>query len=172
MANDSLDSTLPNIGVARHPIMTEGLSTIIGADLPWSQFGGAAVMVSGASGFIGSPLVETLLHRNEVNSTAKTRVIALSRNQSRAAVRFSAYSGRQDLHILTQDVVSPIEYSGKLDFVIHAASNASPIHYASDPIGTHLANSLGTYNLLRLASERNCRSFLFVSSGDVCGVVQ
>jgi UDP-glucuronate decarboxylase len=171
MTDDSLDSTLPNEAVARPQIMTEDLDTIIGADLPWSQFDGATVMVSGASGFIGSHLVEALLHRNEIAQTARTSVIALSRNQSRATERFGAYSGRQDLHILTQDVVSPIEYAGKLDFVIHAASNASPIHYASDPVGTHLANTLGTYNLLRLASDCGCRSFLFVSSGDVYGVV-
>jgi nucleoside-diphosphate-sugar epimerase len=172
MTNDSPHSTLTNDGVARHQIMSEDLSTIVDADLPWSQFDGATVMVSGASGFIGSHLVEALLHRNEVRLTAKTTVIALSRNQSRAAARFKAYSGRKDLHILTQDVVSPIAYTGKLDFVIHAASNASPIHYASDPVGTHLANTLGTYNLLRLASERSCRSFLFISSGDVYGVVR
>jgi UDP-glucuronate decarboxylase len=151
--------------------MTEDLNTIIGTDLPWSQFDGATVMVSGAAGFIGSNLVETLLHRNEILGTANTTVIALARNRSRAATRLAAYSGRHDLQILNQDVVSPIEYSGRLDFVIHAASNATPQRYSADPVGTHLANTLGTYNLLRLASERNCRSFLFVSSGDVYGVV-
>jgi len=156
---------------ARHRIMTEDLNAIVSADLPWSQFDGATVMVSGASGFIGSNLVETLLYRNETHGAAKTKVIALARNASRANTRYSAYAGRSDLHILNQDVVSPIAYTGKLDFVIHAASNATPQRYTADPVGTHLANTLGTYNLLRLASEHRCRSLLFVSSGDVYGVV-
>jgi nucleoside-diphosphate-sugar epimerase len=73
--------------------------------------------------------------------------------------------------ILHQDVVSPVVYPGRLDFVIHAASNASPMHYATDPVGTHLANSVGTYNLLRLATERDCRAFLFVSSGEIYGAL-
>jgi UDP-glucuronate decarboxylase len=128
-------------------------------------------MISGASGFIGSHLVETLLYRNEAHGAPKTKVIALARNQSRTSTRYSAYAGRGDLHILNQDVVSPIAYTGKLDFVIHAASNATPQRYTADPVGTHLANTLGTHNLLRLASERSCRSLLFVSSGDVYGVV-
>src|SRR5882672_1681498 len=156
---------------ARHRIMTEDLNAIVSADLPWSQFDGATVMVSGASGFIGSNLVETLLYRNETHGAAKTKVIALARNPSRANTRYSAYAERSDLHILNQDVVSPIAYTGKLDFVIHAASNATPQRYTADPVGTHLANTLGTYNLLRLASKHSCRSLLFVSSGDVYGVV-
>jgi len=151
--------------------MTEDLDTIIRADLPWSQFDGATVMVSGASGFIGSNVVETLLHRNATHGNSPTTVIALARDQSRASARFSAHAGRSDLHILIQDVVSPLEYGGRLDFVIHAASNATPHRYTSDPVGTHLANTVGTYNLLRLASERTTRALLFVSSGDVYGVV-
>jgi UDP-glucuronate decarboxylase len=155
----------------RGRITTEDLNTIVRADLPWSQFDGATVMISGAGGFIGSNLVETLLYRNEAHGTAKTKVIALARDQSRAITRYSAYAGRNDLQIMNQDVVSPIEYVGKVDYVIHAASNATPQRYTADPVGTHLANTLGTYNLLRLASEHGCRCLLFVSSGDVYGVV-
>jgi UDP-glucuronate decarboxylase len=171
MANVMPDSTPADNSGARRRIMTEDLNTIVRADLPWSRFDGATVMVSGASGFIGSSLVETLLHRNEIQRAAKTTVIALVRNASRAAARFAAYSGRSDLHVLTHDVAEPIEHAGNLDFVIHAGSNATPKLYSTDPVGTHLANTLGTYNLLRLASARNCRAFLFVSSGDVYGVV-
>ena len=153
-------------------LITEDLDTIIGAELPWSEFDGATVLVSGASGFIGASLVEALLRRNEVHGTAKTRVVALARSPRRIADRFAAYSERDDLHILTQDIIDPIACVGALDFVIHAGSNATPRLYSTDPVGTHLANTLGTYNLLQLASARNCRSFLFVSSGDVYGVLQ
>lgn len=151
--------------------MTEDLRTIIDADLPWSQFDGATVLISGASGFIGSNLVDTLLYRNDVRGTASTRVIALIRRASPMAPRLAHHAGRKDLQILNQDVVSPISFAGQLDFIIHAASNATPKHYSTDPVGTHLANTLGTYNLLRLASEHDCRGFLFVSSGDVNGAV-
>jgi UDP-glucuronate decarboxylase len=155
----------------RNRITTQDLNSIVRADLPWSNFDGATVMVSGAAGFIGSHLVETLLYRNEVNANAKTSIIALARSGARAAKRYAAYAGRKDLHILVQDIVSPVEYSGNVDYVIHAASNATPQRYSADPVGTHLANTLGTYNLLELASKRGSRSLLFVSSGDVYGVV-
>ena len=146
-----------NISV-RHRIKTEDLNTIVRADLPWSQFDGATVLVSGASGFIGSNIVETLLYRNEAHGTVKTKVVALARDQARTNSRYLGYAGRDDLQFVNQDVVSAIEYTGRLDYVIHAASNATPQRYTADPVGTHLANTLGTYNLLRLASEHGCRS--------------
>jgi nucleoside-diphosphate-sugar epimerase len=165
------DAPPPADGFARHPITTDDLNTIIDADLPWSLLDGATVMVTGAGGFIGSNLVEALLYRNERHRSAKTTVVALMRNSSRSDARYAAHAGRDDLRILNQDVASPIDYPGTLDFVIHAASNATPQRYSDDPVGTNLANTLGTYNVLRLASQRSCRCVLYVSSGDVYGVV-
>ena len=152
-------------------IELEDSEAILDSDLPWSELDGATILITGASGFLGSALVRTLLQRNDRRMQSKTKIVALSRNGSRASDRFSEFAGRDDLKLLVQDVVEPIDYAGALDFVIHAASNATPRHYSIDPVGTHLSNSLGTYNLLRLASKAQCRSFLFVSSGDVYGVV-
>lgn len=156
----------------RDRIMIEDLRGIIAAKLPWSEFDGATVLVTGASGFLGSTIVDALLLRNAtVNSTSRTTIIALGRTRSRMAARFAVHTDRSDLHIVIQDVTAPIEYTGTIDFVIHAASNARPQCYSTDPVGTHLANTLGTYNLLQLATRCKCRAFLFVSSGDVYGVV-
>jgi NADPH:quinone reductase-like Zn-dependent oxidoreductase len=99
MAHDFPQPATSRRNGARHRIMTEDLNTIIDADLPWTQFDGATVLVSGASGFIGSHLVETLLHRNDVVGAARTTVIALARNLERAAARFAVHSGRHDLVI-------------------------------------------------------------------------
>jgi nucleoside-diphosphate-sugar epimerase len=156
---------------AHDRIHSEDLDTIVSADLPWEAFDGATVLVSGASGFIGSNVVDTLLHRNEAGGVARTTVVALVRDRIRAEERFSSYAHRTDLVVIAQDVTAPIEYAGKVDFVVHAASNATPQRYTVDPVGTHLANTMGTHNLLRLATEHECRAFLFVSSGDVYGVV-
>ena len=165
---------LPDVGYPnnldpRQQIRIEDLDSITRAPLPWNRFDGATVMISGAGGFLGSHLAETLLHRNELAGVARTQVIGLVRDAARAEVRFARYAGRTDLQLLVQDVTTPVSHPGPVDFVIHAASNASPVHYSKDPVGTHLANTLGTYNLLRLATERSCKAFLFISSGDVYG---
>jgi len=56
------------------------------------------------------------------------------------------------------------------DFIIHAASQASPKYYGVDPVGTLMANSIGTRYLLQHAVNTKAERFLFFSSGEVYGV--
>lgn len=70
-----------------------------------------------------------------------------------------------------QDVVAPLAYPGPIDYIIHAASQASPKYFGVDPAGTVLANTRGTLNLLALGVEKEVKSFLFFSSGEVYGQV-
>ncbi|MCX8480888.1 MAG: NAD-dependent epimerase/dehydratase family protein, partial [Sediminibacterium sp.] len=59
----------------------------------------------------------------------------------------------------------------KIDFIIHAASQASPKYYGIDPVGTLKANVVGTINLLELARKKKIESFLYFSSGEVYGIL-
>ena len=99
------------------------------------------------------------------------RVIGLARTREKAERRFAHLLGRADFSLLIQDVCSPVAIGDKVDFIIHAASQASPKYYGKDPVGTLLANTLGTHNLLCLAKKCDSQSFLFLSSGDVYGRV-
>jgi len=141
------------------------------ADLPWSAFEGKTVLITGATGMLPAYMAETLLCRNENRTGQKTQVIGLARNDKRIAARFSAYKDREDLQFLVQDVAAPIEMEQHVDFIIHAASPASPRHYSADPVGTIRANVLGTQNLLQLAREHGVEGFLFFSSSEVYGLV-
>jgi UDP-glucuronate decarboxylase len=155
----------------RHPIVEEDMETILSADLPWEQLDGKAVLVTGANGFLPAYLVETLLYRNERLGRTATLVIGLVRNEEKARHRFAAYAGRDDLRFLVQDVSAPVQLSEPVDMIVHAASQASPKYYGSDPVGTLSANVLGTDHLLRLAGEQGVERFLFFSSGEVYGQV-
>ncbi len=155
----------------RHHIVREDLDRINSADLPWDQLSGTTVLVTGANGFLPAYLVEALLYRNENHSTNPIKILALVRNRQKAAARFSSYQGRTDLEFIVQDVCDPILFPAPIDFIIHAASQASPKYYGSDPVGTLLPNSLGTHHLLALAKEKRSKGFLFFSSGDVYGRV-
>jgi len=112
--------------------------------------------------------VETLLYLNETTN-ASCRVVGLVRNREKAEARFRHLLTRADFKLHVQDVTSPIEISGSIDFVVHAASQASPKYYGRDPAGTLLANTVGTYNLLELARKCKSHGFLFFSSGEVYG---
>ena len=62
-------------------------------------------------------------------------------------------------------------YAGPVavDFVIHAASQASPKFYSTDPVGTFAANIIGTWRMLETARDARSEGFLFFSSGEVYG---
>jgi nucleoside-diphosphate-sugar epimerase len=152
-------------------IIQQDLAVITSVPLPWSDFSGATILVTGASGFLPAYMVETLLYLNRNRMLDKPcHVVALARNYQRARGRFSDYNS-SDLDLLIQDVSQPITLPYKFDYIIHAASQASPVYYKIDPVGTLSANSTGTRVLLDLARINPCRGFLFFSSGDVYGDV-
>ncbi|MBI3891533.1 MAG: NAD-dependent epimerase/dehydratase family protein, partial [Candidatus Wallbacteria bacterium] len=125
-------------------------------------------MVTGANGFLPAYMVETLLYLNETHA-AGIRVLALVRDTARAAARFAAYAGRDDLRFQTQDLGLPLPPALSADVIIHAASQASPKFYDPDPVGTLKPNVIGTANLLDLARDCSAGHFLFFSSGEVYG---
>jgi UDP-glucuronate decarboxylase len=164
------DKSINSEVAARPSVIEADMAWITAAKLPWAALAGKTVLISGASGFLPAYMVETVLYLNErQNKSNPTTVIALARNRERALERFSAYKGRADLQFLIQDVCQPAAISEDIHFIIHAASQASPKYFGSDPVGTLLANVLGTLHLLNLAREKRSETFLFFSSGEVYG---
>ena len=153
-----------------HPVVAEDLSAIIEAPLDWDRFAGKTVLVTGASGFLPAYMVETLLFLNEKKNLG-CRVVGLVRNMEKARTRFFLYQGRDDLHLIKGDVSQEIQWPMRCDFIVHAASQASPKFYGTDPVGTMSANLLGSYHLLNQAKEWAVDGFLFFSSGEVYGQV-
>ena len=151
-------------------ILEEDLEVIASASLPWEDFRNSTVLISGANGFLPAYMVETLLYLNTVREL-NIKIVGLVRNKEKALVRFSQHKERNDLTFIVQDVCEPINCVDKIDYIVHAASQASPKFYGTDPVGTLSANTLGTYNLLQLARKNDVKSFLYFSSSEVYGQV-
>lgn len=134
----------------------------------WDKLSGKTVFITGATGFIGSCLIRGLMHRN-LHMGADIRIVAMVRNIKKAEKLFCDYLGSGFLSFATGDVCSPVNYDGKVDFIIHCASNAAPNEYASDPVGTMKTNFYGTFNLLDFAKKNNVEKFLYVSTIEVYG---
>jgi UDP-glucuronate decarboxylase len=151
----------------RSKIIEEDLRTIVDSPLPWNKFSGTSILITGATGFIAAYIAETLLYLNERKGKNPIRIICLVRNRKRALQRFSDYRNRKDIVFWVQDACDPMRHKEKVDYIIHAASYATPSKYGIDPVGTLLPNVLGTYRLLEFAKQQQVKSFLFISSGEV-----
>lgn len=144
------------------------LEKMIGLNLPWKNFSGRTVMISGATGMIGKCLTDLFMLLN-TELEAPVRVIALSRNGERAKDRFASCWDDENFRYVSCDVNREIPECGMADYLIHAASNTHPVQYAGDPVGTIASNVIGTKNLLDYAVSHGTRHFCFVSSVEIYG---
>jgi UDP-glucuronate decarboxylase len=152
----------------RHAVQRADLEAIVAAGLPWEQLAGQTVLISGAAGFLPSYMVETLLYLNETRGLG-IEVQAMVRSSASFERRFGMHGARPDLACIVQDVSAPLAHALRPDYIIHAASQASPKYYSTDPIGTLAANTNGTASLLKLAADSQAKGFLYFSSSEVYG---
>lgn len=152
-------------------IIEEDLLNILSDNnIEWSKFKDSTFLITGANGMLPAYLVFTLLKLNEIYNY-NIHVIALVRNEKKAKEKFKDHLNNSHLEFLVQDVSEPIHLKVKVDYIIHAASQASPKYYGIDPVGTINANVLGTINTLKIAYEKQVKSYLYFSTGDVYGIV-
>ena len=150
-------------------IIKEDLQTIYNSDINWSSFYNKTILITGANGFLPAYILELLLYLNFIDNKNNVKVIGLVRSIENAKIRFSEYLNNEHLSFIQQDVSDTIHLSNNIDFIIHAASQASPKYYGVDPVGTLKANVLGTMNLVEFAKKKDIKSFLYFSSGEVYG---
>ncbi len=117
-------------------------------------------LVTGGAGFIGSHLCDYLLAKG-------FSVIAMD-NLITGDIGNIAHIRNEDFLFLKQDVTNYIYIEGKLDYILHFASPASPIDYLELPIQTLKVGSLGTHKALGLAREKKA-TFLIASTSEVYG---
>lgn len=125
-----------------------------------------SVLVTGGAGFIGSHLCRELLRRghrvfcvdNLITGNRQNVIDLLANNQ------FTFFN-----HDITKPLPDDFEKSlSSLSYLYHLASPASPPAYLKFSVETLLVNSIGTYNMLELAREKNAR-FLLASTSEVYG---
>jgi dTDP-glucose 4,6-dehydratase len=118
------------------------------------------VVITGAAGFIGSHLAETLLDRGY-------SIIGID-NLLTGDVANIAHLANRDFHFIHHDVTNFIYIDGPVDFVLHWASPASPIDYLELPIQTLKVGALGTHKALGLAKAKGA-TFVLASTSEVYG---
>jgi dTDP-glucose 4,6-dehydratase len=118
-------------------------------------------LVTGGAGFLGSHLCDRLLDEG-------IEVVCMDNLITGSLANIEHLVGREGFIFVKQDVTDFIHVPGRLDFILHLASPASPIDYLKLPIQTLKVGSLGTHKALGLAKSKGAR-FLLASTSEVYG---
>jgi len=118
-------------------------------------------VVTGGGGFLGSHLCERFLAR-------KWRVIAIDNFLTGNAKNIAPLKKNNAFELIRRDVSKSIRVPGRVDYVLHFASPASPLDYLQFPIQTLKVGALGTHNALGLAKDKKATFFL-ASTSEVYG---
>lgn len=119
------------------------------------------ILITGAAGFLGSHLCDKFIAEGY-------HVIAMDNLITGELKNIEHLFKLENFEFHHHDVTTFVHIDGRLDYILHFASPASPIDYLKIPIQTLKVGSLGTHNLLGLAKAKNAR-ILIASTSEIYG---
>lgn len=149
----------------QHPLYQEDLQYILKTD-GFEQLHGKRFLITGATGLLGTCLIDALMLANQQGAEIDT--YAVGRSKEKATPRLGEYYDDTHFHFLEQDVRRPFPTLLQVDYIIPLASNTHPLAYAQYPIETIDINVLGASNALQMAVEQGA-TVLYPSSVEVYG---
>ncbi len=168
-------TTQPPISDAK-AIVAEDLDTIcVVASDDLERLAGRRLLLTGGAGFLGYYLIQALLRWNEGRATARQVEVVVYDNFVRGIPGWLATIEDPALTLVVHDICDPLPNGhGDFQYIIHAASIASPTYYRKNPIATMDANVNGLRRLLDYALERKAtkapvEGFLYFSTSEIYG---
>lgn len=162
-----------------HDIVREDLDTLCARTLrdELARMSGRPLLITGGAGFLGYYLVQAVTHHNATTTAADRKIpLTVWDNFSRGVPSWLTHLAEtRQLQLARHDLKQPLPADmGEFDWIVHAASIASPTYYRVDPIGTMDANINGLRNLLDYALARQnagrpIQGMLFFSSSEIYG---
>lgn len=121
------------------------------------------ILITGATGLIGSCLVDLLMRHSFCH------IYAMGRNSQRAEQRFADYWQQPRFHFIRHDICQSLECTENFHYIIHAASNASPNFFQQSPVEVMKSNMDGLCHLVEYGLRHQMKRMVYISSGEVYG---
>lgn len=146
-------------------VLKEDLHYIADYNLPYEKLKGNTVLVTGATGLIGTSVVRALLEIGDI------KVIAFVRNEEKAKKIYKDFLGKA-LFFHIADIVEKIEIDESIDYIFHCAAVTTSKIMVEKPVETLMTSIEGTRNILEFAREQKCKSIVYISSMEVYGAFE
>lgn len=151
-------------------VMLEGeLKNLKDMKVPIEDIKGKRILVTGATGLLGSMICKFLFYLSENGWQNKT--VAVVRDIKKIQSVFPDVEEGAYFSFLKQDIAEPIMYEGSVDYIIHAACPTASNTFITRPVETIQAIVTGTMNVLEFAARQKCKSVVYLSSMEAYGQI-
>jgi UDP-glucuronate decarboxylase len=134
------------------------------------RFKGKKILLTGYAGFLGVQFLQYFLALNaDILVNDKCHIVCLDNFKRGVPYWVENLSNDPNITLIDSDITLTDNFPENIDFVIHAASIASPTFYRIFPIETMDANVIGLRNLLDFYKNKNIESFLYFSTSEIYG---
>lgn len=150
-------------------LLQADLEDISERGLPLDKLRDAYVLVTGATGLVGSMLVKALACMNRRHRLGM-KIMPMIRDEKKARSVYGGLFDRKDIMPVQGDILKPLAVANPIDYIFHGASVTSSKTFVTQPVETIDIAITGTKNVLELAREKRVRGMVYISSMEAFGI--
>ena len=156
---------------SKDPILQEDLELVAKSkSIPWDALENRSILITGATGLIGSQIIKALVCRNRLFNSG-IKILACVRDAEKAKRIYADIVGRPELVFVTGDVTKQFQVEERVDYIIHTASTTASKEFVTKPVEVIRTTLEGTQNILELAKQNESKGVVYLSSMEAFGVV-
>lgn len=149
-------------------ILRQDMEEIAGDENLSDHLKNSTVFITGATGMLGSQVVWALACMNRMEN-CNIRIVAMARNEEKVKKVFGDLADEPYLTIYYGDINEPIDYPGRVDYIIHGASATASKYFVTHPAETIQTALKGTEHILEFARQKEIKGMVYLSSLEVYG---